>query len=370
MWVCWQNRTVGGSRGTQRVAILTLYGTLHAPHCMEPFMPRVPDGALSQIVYLYPSVVDAENGARLGGSGFLVTLPSAILAGRGLLFAVTNAHVIEEGSTVVRLNTKDGKFDTFDFTDRDWILHPDKEDIAICCMPSLDPNLHTYTEIGPGTLLKRHEIAAFNIGPGDDAFVVGRFINAQGNLRNIPSVRFGNIAQMPIEPIEQDRVFGRFQQESFLVEARSISGFSGSPVFLILHASQSRQQEGLRLHTDVFRLLGIQWGYITDVAPVRDPSGKPVDSSLNIIMNTGMMGVVPAWKLSDLLRMEDIVAAKRQAEDEYIRKHGLTTASLAVVKNTDESDISEAGDANPEHLEDFMRLVDVAARKQPRDDQT
>ena len=65
-------------------------------------------------------------------------------------------------------------------------------------------------------------------------FVVGQLVNSQGKVRNIPSTRFGNIAQMPYEPIEQDRVFGKFQQESFLVEARSIIGFSGSPIFLIL----------------------------------------------------------------------------------------------------------------------------------------
>jgi hypothetical protein len=350
---------------------VTRHSTRGHPYSIwEPFMPRIPDGALSQIVYLYPSVIDAENGARTGGSGFLVMLPSAVLARRGLLFAVTNAHVIEGGSTVVRLNTKDGKFDTFDLTDQDWILHPDKDDIAICCMPTLDPNLHTFAEIGPGTILKRHEIAQFNIGPGDDAFVVGRFINAQGKLRNIPSVRFGNIAQMPIEPIEQDRVFGKFNQESFLVEARSISGYSGSPVFLILHQSQSRQQDGLGLHTDVFRLLGIQWGYIKDYEPVRDANGEPVTTGLNVQLNTGMMGVVPAWKLADLLRRDEIVAAKKQAEDEYIRKHGLPTTSLAASEKSDKLGVSSLDDANPNHLKDFTRLVDAAARKRPQGDQT
>jgi hypothetical protein len=110
-------------------------------------------------------------------------------------------------------------------------------------------------------------------------------------MRNIPSVRFGNIAQMPIEPIEQGRVFGKFQQESFLVEARSVSGFSGSPVFLILHASASRQDPEFRLSTDVFRLLGIQWGYIQDWEPVRDSAEKPVDTGLQVRLNTGMMAV-------------------------------------------------------------------------------
>ena len=291
----------------------------HSYTVWEPLCREFHDGALSQIVYLYQSVADAEKGARLGGSGFFITLPSMIIPGSGVLFAVTNAHVIETGNTVIRLNTKDGKFDTFDFSEQEWILHHNREDLAICGMPRLDPNLHQTAEIAPVTFLKRHEVEAFNIGPGDDVFVVGRFINAQGKLRNIPSVRFGNIAQMPIEPIEQTRIFGKFQQESFLVEARSISGYSGSPVFLILHATQSRQRDGLRLHTDVFRLLGIQWGYIQDREPVRDSLDRPVDTGLNVKLNTGMMGVVPAWKLDDLLRRGDIVAAKKHLEEKYVK---------------------------------------------------
>ena len=306
-------------------------------------MPRIPDGALEGIIYLYPSVVDAENDSRLGGSGFFVMEPSAVIPGVGILYAVTNAHVIEGGSTVIRLNTKDGKFDTFDFTEQHWMLHPDKDDIAICAMPTLNPNLHVYKEIGPGTLLKRHEIDAFRIGPGDDVFVVGRFINSQGKVRNIPSVRFGNIAQMPFEPIEQDRVFGKFQQESFLVEARSISGFSGSPVFLILHASASRQELGFRLSTDVFRLLGIQWGYVQDWEPVRDSAEKPVNTGLQVRLNTGMMAVVPAWKLGDLLRSDALREHKRKVEEKYIIEHGLPKTSLAETPPETESD------ANPRH---------------------
>jgi hypothetical protein len=343
---------------------ITRYSTRGHPYeAWEPAMPRIPDGALNQVIYLYPSVPDAETGARTGGSGFLVMLPSVGLGSRGLLIAVTNAHVIEAGSTVVRINTADGKFDTFDFSDRDWIFHPNKDDVAVCCMPSLNPDLHAFAEITEKQLLKKSEIGSFNIGPGDDAFVVGRFINAQGKLRNIPSVRFGNIAQMPVETIEQDRDFGKFQQESFLVEARSISGYSGSPVFLILHASQSRQREGLRLDTDLFRLLGIQWGYIQDFEPVLDANGAPVPSGQKVRLNTGLMGVVPAWKLADLLRDDKVMAAKKRAEDEYIRKHGLPTTALANARNTD---VSES-DANPDHLKAFTRLVDVAARKKPRD---
>ena len=306
-------------------------------------VPRIPDGALEGIVYLYPSRPDAENDSRLGGSGFLVMLPSAVVPGRGILFAVTNAHVIENGNTVVRLNTKDGKVDIFDFTEMNWLIHPNKDDIAICAMPQLDISFHVYKEISPGMILKRYEIDAFRIGPGDDVFVVGRFINSQGKVRNIPSVRFGNIAQMPHEPIEQNRVFGKFQQESFLVEARSISGFSGSPVFLILHARDSRQEPGFRLPTDVFRLLGIQWGYIQDREPVWD---GPTDTGLQVRLNTGMMGVVPAWKLGDLLRSDFVREHKRKTEEGYVAKHGLPKSSLGDAQESD---------ANPRDREDFTR---------------
>jgi hypothetical protein len=352
---------------------VTRYSTRGHPYPVwEPDMPRIPDAALSHIVYLYPSVADAENGSRAGGSGFFVNIPSLVIPGKGFLYAVTNAHVIEAGNTVIRLNTKGGKFDTFDFTENDWIVHHERDDVAICGMPTLDREFHSIAEISPDLFLKQHEIATYNVGPGDDVFVVGRFVNSQGKLRNIPSVRFGNIAQMPIEPIEQDRVFGKFQQESFLFEARSISGYSGSPVFLILHSLQSRQKEGLRLHTDVFRLLGIQWGYIQDWEPVRDSAGVPVQTGLKVRLNTGMMGVVPVWKLAELLMRDDMVASRRAIEDRYISERGLPTTALSDTGNADKSAASEVSgnDANPNHLADFTRLVDVAARKRPQGDQT
>jgi hypothetical protein len=288
-------------------------------------MPRIPDAALEGIIYLYSSVVDAQNDSRSGGSGFFIMDPSVVVSDLGVLYAVTNAHVIEDGNTVIRLNTKDGKFATFDYTEQQWMIHPDKDDIAICAMETLNPNLHIHKEITPEMLLKREEIAAFRIGPGDDIFVVGRFINSQGKVRNIPSVRFGNISQMPFEPIEQGRVFGKFQQESFLVEARSISGFSGSPVFLILRASDSRQEPGFQLSTDVFRLLGIQWGYIRDWEPVWDSAEA---TGLRVHLNTGMMAVVPAWKLGDLLRSEALREHKRKVEEKYISEHGLPKTSV------------------------------------------
>jgi hypothetical protein len=34
-------------------------------------MPRIPDILLDTVIYLYPTAMDAESGARAGGTGFL-----------------------------------------------------------------------------------------------------------------------------------------------------------------------------------------------------------------------------------------------------------------------------------------------------------
>lgn len=86
-----------------------------------------------------------------------------------------------------------------------------------------------------------------------------------------------------------------------------------------------------------------------------------MDTGLKVRLNTGMMGVVPAWKLGDLLRSDVLMEHRRKTEEEYIKKHGLPKTSLAE---------SPESDANQLHREDFKRLVDVAARKRPQSDQT
>ena len=179
-------------------------------------MPRIPDSALKLVVYLYPSEADAEDGVQIGGTGFLVVIPIPYVqpAFAHLHCVVTNAHVIDHGSMVVRQGAE-------------WFRHPDGDDIAICPI-GMEPKFHKFKSMHPNMFLTKEIMAIFDVGPGDDVFIVGRFINREGKQKNIPSVRFGNIAQMPGEPLILD---GK-EQECFLIEGRSIPGFSGSPVFI------------------------------------------------------------------------------------------------------------------------------------------
>ncbi len=56
-------------------------------------VPRISDDILDSVVYLYPSVTDAEAGEKAGGTGFLVGVPSGVHEGVTYQYAVTNRHV-------------------------------------------------------------------------------------------------------------------------------------------------------------------------------------------------------------------------------------------------------------------------------------
>jgi len=74
-------------------------------------MPRIEDAYLEAVIYLYPSELTASRGEAIGGTGFLMMRPLDNEPPFGVMYAVTNAHVIEPdggNSPVIRLNTVDG----------------------------------------------------------------------------------------------------------------------------------------------------------------------------------------------------------------------------------------------------------------------
>jgi hypothetical protein len=70
-------------------------------------VPRIPDELLQCAVYLYHSQVDADRGAKVGGSRFLYGVESTRLPDIWHVYVVSNRHVVET-NPFVRLNTVDG----------------------------------------------------------------------------------------------------------------------------------------------------------------------------------------------------------------------------------------------------------------------
>jgi hypothetical protein len=303
----------------------------------ERAMPRLTDDILEISIYLYETHIDADRGEKAGGSGFLYEIPfdPEATMGKGHLYAVSNWHVVKK-APVIRLNSSEGPKIIRKKT-TDWIRHQDEQtDIAVCPLAddlrTDDRSLHTLKSVSPAHLATKDRIAELNIGIGDNTFLVGRFINHDGVQKNDPSVRFGAIAQMPKNKIETETG----EQEAFLVEVKSIAGYSGSPVFALISERRSLEYkqkiESMRPNptamllvqaqeaTELFILLGIDCGHLIDQQPVynadRKKSGQYIES------NTGMSVVIVPWKLIELLEVPLLKnkreEARRQRQSEIV----------------------------------------------------
>ncbi|WP_140981299.1 hypothetical protein [Bradyrhizobium guangdongense] len=171
--------------------------------------------------------------------------------------------------------------------------------------------------------VQKNDLREGVIGIGDEVFMIGRFMNHDGLLTNVPSVRFGHLS-MGVLGIQHS---AGHQQPSFAVEMLSRPGYSGSPVY-VYRVPHDLETGNIIIGNSRARLLGINWGFITEKAEVREEiavtAGMVEDEPPNAVkyvrVNTGMNGVVPAWHLAKLLssgpikrEREAIIAQERAA---------------------------------------------------------
>jgi Trypsin-like peptidase domain len=303
-------------------------------------MPRIPDYIADSVIYFYPSERAAKEGQSAGGSGFLVTVPS--IPGIGHLYAVTNRHLVdgtENGSFfTIRVTLKSGGVDCIVTRKEDWLLHEDGDDIAVLPLGMKD---HVKWWSVPTTqFLDREGVEVYGIGYGDDVFLVGRLISQSGRKKNTPAVRSG-IISLPCDPEEPIKYRGE-EHEAFLVECRSVSGFSGSPVFVmtdrlfvddrarrVIEYERKRDgviegpiPSGMQITvTSMDRrvgplLLGLDFGHL----PIRGiVYQKNRSTDYEVETNTGIAGVVPAWKIVEVLDTPKL-AEDRAKENAGLKK--------------------------------------------------
>lgn len=262
-------------------------------------MPALPAITRRGVVYLYRTRQEAEENSRNGGTAAIIGKKVEGADG-SLLYLVSNRHVVyEAAASVVRVNRLDGGApDIIETEPHEWFPHPQGDDLVIRFGSDIiHTHLHEFGYNPFEKILSKEGVQEFDIDVGDDVFMVGRFVNLQGHGRNEPAVRFGNIS-VGATPVHHP-LYER-PQESFAVEMRSRSGFSGSPVFVYWSSDRVLIPKKSK-HQAYVGLLGINWGYILD-------EGE----------NTWLNGVIPGWKVLDLF---DLPIMKRfhQAGSEKIR---------------------------------------------------
>lgn len=277
-------------------------------------MPRIHDALLDCIFYIYEDEDAARRTEQVGGTGFLVGVDS-MMPGLAYLYGVTASHNIRESGVsapALRFNTKDGGIFVHTVRASEWIHHQHGDDVAVCRL-ELDGEailrLRAVSLNSASHMLTKEIIEEFAIGPGDEAFMIGRFIHHDGKQANTPCVRFGNIAMMPQEPIRLPR---GINQEAFLVETRSLSGFSGSPVFVwipMLSPPRPNWTSGVATGQHGPWLVGVDIGHLPICEDVLDKDCETkIDERYKVRINSGAMIVVPSWRIMDIINSEDEVA--------------------------------------------------------------
>jgi len=262
------------------------------------------------------------------------------------------------------------------------------DDVAVLPMPPLSPQFVKFRVVPLDWFISELVVQDYEVGAGSDVFMVGRFIKYDGQQQNTPSVRFGNISMMPLEPIQHP---DGHMQDSFVLDMRSLPGYSGSPIFVYTYTpihTAFKWEEGQKgmwpgrgnvdpRHSPGERfswLLGIDWGHGREGERnelVRNAREKPLirndvfrdgdDSRLNwkVRSNTGTTNVVPAWKLYDLLYREDVIMHRKKIDEEIAEELSDSPASLDVF---DEEDTGETEDRrekgfNRQEFLDILRRV-------------
>jgi hypothetical protein len=267
-------------------------------------VPRIHELFLECAFYLYPSRAAAERATQFGGSGFFVIEPAAV-PGKGFVYAVSNTHVVR-GSPVIRLNNREGGTHVLETDTSHWTYSEDT-DLAVLPIDLSIWGTYQTTAIPTPWFIDKDSVVSKGIGPGDDTFTIGRFINQEGKQRNRPSVRFGSISTMP-DPDEgiHIKIFNK-KIEAYLVETRTRSGYSGSPVLVHVPPFSQRPAAATHIERESWHgpwLLGVDVAHLLIYEDVCEEDAKgnfTIETRYKAQSSTGMMCVIPAWKLRELL---------------------------------------------------------------------
>jgi hypothetical protein len=311
---------------------------------------RVPENVRKCVAFFARLISKGAREERVfGGTGFLVSVPSARIQGCKYNYAVTAKHVAAQmalGDWVMRVNTKDGRFlDIRGTKEHRWWVHPTEEDtVDVAVSPILVPEEADCTAIAESMFLDDATIQRSNIGAGDEVVIAGLFSKIPGLSKNLPIVRTGNIALMPDpgERLPGVSIGGRaVDSEAYLIEARSIGGLSGSPAFVRTSVSiqvpVQRLVEGQPVDDAVrgmwcqlpgsFFFLGSVHGH-WDILPEdknevdpRNPSQKGKKEAVNL----GIAVVVPAKKVREVLYHPELVERRSRDDQGIAEAHGTTT---------------------------------------------
>ena len=353
-------------------------------------MPKLRSDLANAAFFLYRE--DPQTGKRTGphGTGFIYGVKSERFPNQlKHYYGVSNWHLTNDlGASIIRINTESGhRF--IDLGPEDWQFIPSGDDLSICSLIDEEKKGDQVAHVTSGVIVDHEFIEKLEVGFGEDVFMIGLYADQHGGDKNTPAVRFGNLSLLADEkaPIEQPNGMMR---PSHLVDMRSRTGFSGSPVSLYRIPDNDLSTlgsppkpprntplpSGYHQRSRLIALLGVHCGQYWDKVEVRKSPptrrnrvGDPIAEGDNLYIPGAMNIVVPAWRITELLNLEVFQLARKE-RDERLADAVLKRAKPEFVDVKDVPETNDAGsnNTNPKHREDFTRLVGAAARKPAQED--
>ena len=301
---------------------------------------RIHDSILDCVVFVGRILrKGSQEENRLTGTAFIVEMP--LLDETTIFYLVTAKHIADRlvsgGEWFIRFNTQDGGYDEIRGDEHTkWWTHPDldqNQSVDVAVMPLPLPATAKFARIPVSMFATDAAISERGIGPGSEAFITGLFTKMIGRGRNFPLIRMASVAMMPSEKIPNIKI-GDWIGESdvYLLEARSLGGLSGSPVFVLETLGIASRRTDLP-DTPTKRVLGIGETLLlglmnghwlireketnsVEIQSVRDEEGS---------IATGISVVVPAKKILEVINHPDLQTQRATAMMQRLAAQGVTT---------------------------------------------
>jgi hypothetical protein len=326
---------------------------------------RIPEVVLKCVGFVGEVTQRDSSGVSgdLYATGFFVSVPCASpelrQTGMRTCYFVTAKHVaidLKDREVYFLVNKVGGGVtELLHIYDNTWWFHPTDATADLAVAQIYQQSNADIDAVGIEYLGTPERLAELNIGIGDEVFATGLFTPAPGTARNIPIVRHGNIAMMPGEQIQTELGYA----DVFLVEARSIGGLSGSPVFVrpTINIPIEEQRGGVK---NIFvvghgaTLLGLMHGHWDIQESEINKADIVQDRKKGVNLGIGI--VVPAIKIWETITRSELTEIRMKAEKKVLSKN---------VPGTDSAKSSEraAEQEQPFTQEDFNAALKKVSRK-------
>jgi hypothetical protein len=291
---------------------------------------RISNKLLKTVGFVSRYEPDDESGSRLAFRATAFIVGVTMEGNVGLAHLVTAKHNVEQilpGEAVITMMAKDGESLSLRTGDQKWFYHPEEKDsVDVAVMPFGSVRFDDYDiEWIPEWMFATDErIEEFQIGLGDEVFIIGLFTRFFGSTKLTPIVRTGNIAMMPEDRVKVD---GFEPMEAYLAEGRSIGGLSGSPAFVRNTVKMTMQTAEGKITAMAglgdSHLLGLVHGHWrvktatpanpNSAPPDPTPAPAPAPSTTQAeIVNMGVSIIVPAKKILEVLYHPELVELRKE----------------------------------------------------------